>query len=68
MIMTWAAGAAVTVHSRMPVILASADHAFWLDQEMPYAINLCRPAWAAINRTKPYRANAVSAGLERSGA
>jgi putative SOS response-associated peptidase YedK len=52
MIMAQAARAAVTVHSRMPVLLASADHALWLEQEMPYAINLCGPGWAAINRTE----------------
>lgn len=53
MIMTEAAGEAATVHSRMPVILAIADHASWLEQEMPDALNLCR-AWAgrlAVNRS-----------------
>jgi putative SOS response-associated peptidase YedK len=53
MIMTEAAGEAATVHSRMPVILASGDHASWLEQEMPEALNLCRP-WdgqLAVNRT-----------------
>jgi putative SOS response-associated peptidase YedK len=54
MIMTEAAGDAVTVHSRMPVILASSDHSLWLEQEMPDALNLCRP-WhgpLTINRTE----------------
>jgi putative SOS response-associated peptidase YedK len=53
MIMIEAAGEAATVHSRMPVILASGDHASWLEQEMPEALNLCRP-WdgqLAVNRT-----------------
>ena len=54
MIMTEAAGEAATVHSRMPVILAVADHASWLGQPMPDAFDLCRP-WAGlitVNRTE----------------
>ncbi len=54
MIMTEAAGTAASVHSRMPVILATSDHASWLEQAMPGAIKLCKP-WAgplAINRTE----------------
>ena len=53
MIMTEAAGVAATVHSRMPVILAIADHTSWLEHEMPDALGLCRP-WdgpLAVNRT-----------------
>ena len=54
MVMTEAAGAAATVHSRMPVILAVADHASWLEQAMPKALKLCR-AWEGllvVNRTE----------------
>ena len=53
MIMTEAAGDAATVHSRMPVILSTDNQASWLKQEMPDALDLCRP-WAgslAVNRT-----------------
>jgi putative SOS response-associated peptidase YedK len=54
MIMTEAAGDAALVHSRMPVILAAADHASWLEQPMPDVLDLCRP-WAgpiSVNRTE----------------
>jgi putative SOS response-associated peptidase YedK len=53
MIMTEAAGEAATVHSRMPVILSSADHTSWLEKEMPDALGLCLP-WAGqliVSRT-----------------
>jgi putative SOS response-associated peptidase YedK len=53
MIMTEAAGEAATVHSRMPVILGDADQSSWLEQDLPNALELCRP-WAgplAVNRT-----------------
>jgi putative SOS response-associated peptidase YedK len=52
MIMTEATGEAATVHSRMPVILAIADYASWLEEEIQVALNLCRP-WAGplvVNR------------------
>ena len=54
MIMTEAAGEAATVDSRMPFILAIGDHASWLEQEMPDALDLCRP-WAGtltVTRTE----------------
>ena len=54
MIMTEAAGEAATVHSRMPVILSTADHATWLEQTMPDALGLCEP-WQGpltVNRTE----------------
>lgn len=54
MVMTEAADDAATVHSRMPVILAASDHGTWLEQQMPDALNLCRP-WLGpltINRTE----------------
>jgi|CXWL01.1.fsa_nt_gi hypothetical protein len=37
----------------MPVILAIGDHASWLEEEIPEALNLCRP-WGgplAVNHT-----------------
>ena len=54
MIMTEAVGEAATVHSRMPVILSTADHATWLEQTMPDALGLCEP-WQGpltVNRTE----------------
>jgi putative SOS response-associated peptidase YedK len=52
MIMTEAAGETATVHSRMPVILSSADHAKWLEQPMPDALGLCQPWQGALKVTR----------------
>ena len=54
MVMTEAAGGAAAVHSRMPVILALGDHASWLEQEMPDALDLCRP-WGGCQRRSDSR-------------
>jgi putative SOS response-associated peptidase YedK len=55
MVMTDTAGCeAETVHSRMPVVLAPADHARWLTATPQEALGLCRP-WngpLVIDRTR----------------
>jgi putative SOS response-associated peptidase YedK len=52
MIITEAAGDAATVHSRMPVILSTADHAKWLEQPMPDVLALCQPWQGPITVTR----------------
>lgn len=54
MVMADAGGEAAAVHTRMPVILATADHARWLEDPMPDALTLCQP-WQGplvVNRTE----------------
>lgn len=54
MIMIEAAGAPVTAPSRMPLILSSADHAFWLEQEKPLRAIFAGQGWPlTIKRTGP---------------
>jgi putative SOS response-associated peptidase YedK len=52
MIMIEAAGDTATVHSRMPLILSTDDHAKWLEQPMPDALAMSQPWQGAITVTR----------------
>lgn len=63
MVMTDAAGAAAQVHTRMPVILARADHAVWTEGGIDAARSLCRPWPGEIlieHTAQPWAASATA--------
>jgi len=68
MVMTDAAGLAAEVHTRMPVLLDSANYARWTDGSPDDAFTLCAP-WTgslALDRTdQPWVRGAVGSGQTR---